>query len=140
MLAIYFEYAPFLLSFCLGATFDTLPSPSNLHGWIISAETPGQFCHKQICTTAHILGACKVALQQGRFTFQHDSVLNVLLSTVQSFLSSYTVSKTICHTSIKFVKAGSKAQHSIKEKVGLLHFASDWILQFDYLDNKLVIP
>ena len=38
------------------------------------------------------------------------------------------------------MKAGSKPQHSIKIKIGLLHFASDWILQFDHLDNKLVIP
>ena len=70
----------------------------------------------------------------------HDSVLHVLLSTFQSFLSSYTVFRTNCDTSIKFVKAGSKPQHSIKTKIGLLHFASDWILQFDHLDNKLVIP
>ena len=34
---------------------------------------------------------------------------------------------------------GSKPKKLIKKKVGLLHFASDWKLQFD-LDNKLVIP
>ena len=67
------------------------------------------------------------------------SVLQGLISVFQSFLSSYTVSNTNCNTSIKFVKAGSKPKNSIKKKVGLLHFAPDWKLQFN-LSNKLVIP
>ena len=32
-------------------------------------------CRKSICTSAHILGACKIALHQGRFSFRHDKVL-----------------------------------------------------------------
>ena len=131
---------PSLLSFCFGATYDPLPPSTNLLRWNISTENSCQLCHKSICTTAHILGACKVALQQGRFTFRHDSVQHPFLSTLQSFLSSYAVFKTNCDTSIEFVKAGSKSQHYIKKKVHLLHFASYWILQSDHLDNKLVIP
>ena len=61
-----------LLSFCLGATFDTLPSPSNLQRWHITTEPSCFLCGKEICTAAHILGACNVALSQGRFTFRHD--------------------------------------------------------------------
>ena len=67
------------------------------------------------------------------------SVLQGLISVFQSFLSSYTVSNTNCNTSIKFVKAGLKPKKSIKKKVGLLHFAPGWKLQFN-LNNKLVIP
>ena len=129
-----FSMPPSLLSFCLRATYNTLPSPSNLHRCNISPEISCQLCHKEICTTAHILRACKVALQLGRFTFWHDSVLHVLLSTVQSFLSLYTVSLSCFDTLIK------KPEHSIKKRIGLLHFASGWILQCDHLHNKLVIP
>ena len=43
-------------------------------------------CKKQACTTAHILGASIVVLQQGRFTFCHDSVLSVLVVALESFL------------------------------------------------------
>ena len=136
---------PSLLSSCLGASYNILPSPSNLHRWNISTENSWQLYHKQICTSAHILriGACEIAFHQRRFTFQHGSVLYVLLSTFQSFLSSYTVFQTNFDTSIKFVKAWPKPEHSIKKKVNLLHFASDWILHLtdiDHLDNKLVIP
>ena len=49
---------------CLGATYDTLPSPSNLHRWHINLEASCLLCRKQNFTTAHVLGACIVALQQ----------------------------------------------------------------------------
>ena len=61
------------------------------------------------------------------------------LSSSQLFGTSLHT-KTNCYTSIKFVKARSKPWHSIKKKIGILHSASDWKLQFDHLDKKLVIP
>ena len=60
-----------LVSFCLVSTFDVLPSPSNIPRWKISTDAACTLCKKDICTTAHILGACKVALKQGRYTFRH---------------------------------------------------------------------
>ena len=68
-----------LISFCLGATYDTLPSPSNLHRWHISTEKSCSLCKKNICTTSHVLGACKIALSQGRYTYRHDGVLKTLV-------------------------------------------------------------
>ena len=62
-------------SFCLASTFDTLPSPTNLKKWRITTEAVCTLCSKDVCTTAHILGVCKVSLQQGRYTFRHDTVL-----------------------------------------------------------------
>ena len=41
---------PSLLSLCLGATYNSLPLPSNLHKLNISTKTSCQLCHKQICT------------------------------------------------------------------------------------------
>ena len=35
-----------LLTFCLGATYDALPSPSNLHCWHINAEASCLLCKK----------------------------------------------------------------------------------------------
>ena len=48
---------PNLLSFCLSATYDVLPSPRNLSRWHISTESSCFLCAKPICTTAHFLGA-----------------------------------------------------------------------------------
>ena len=77
-----------LVSFFLGSTFDTLPSPSNLKRWKISAEAHCFLCRKSICTTAHILSGCKIALVQGRYTYRHDSVLKVFESALSSFLTT----------------------------------------------------
>ena len=53
-----------LASFCQASTYDTLPSPANLKRWRIVMETMCTLCSKDICTTAHILGACKVSLKR----------------------------------------------------------------------------
>ena len=71
---------PNLTSFCLASTFDTLPSPTNLKRWRITTEAVCTLRSKDLCTTAHILGACKVSLQQGRYTFRHDTVLYKILN------------------------------------------------------------
>ena len=95
-----------LSSFCLGATYDTLLSLINLYRWHVAPETMCFLCSKHVCTLAHILGACRVASQLGRFPFHHDVVLRVLVSAVKSFLTPNQVSKTK-FSYIKFVKAGT---------------------------------
>ena len=64
-----------LTSFCLASTCDTSISYQPQR-WRITTEAMCTLCSKEVCTTAHILGACKVALQQGRYTFRHDTLLH----------------------------------------------------------------
>ena len=45
-------------------------------------------CSKDVCTTAHILGACKVSLVQGRYTFRHDTVLHQVIAALKSLISN----------------------------------------------------
>ena len=128
-----------LLSFCLRATYDTLPSPSNLYRCRIHSEPSCYLCSKTVCTTAHILGVCKVALQQERFTYCHDSILQAFLTALQTFLFSSSVSETLQHH-INFLRPGTKIQKSMKKPhSGLLHLAPDSTVMSDF-NNKLVIP
>ena len=128
-----------LISFCIGATYDTLPSPSNLHRWRISTDKSCFLCGKSICTVAHILAGCKKSLDQGRFTYRHDSVLKVILSFLNEFLSSYKVCP-FEKQKIHFVKAGTRVTKSMKSPVaGLLNSAPDWTLLSD-LSSKLIVP
>ena len=112
-----------LLSICLNATYGTLPSPSNLKRWQITTEASCFLCKKKVCTSAHILGACQVALQQQRFTYRHDSVLMMLVSVLSQFLSSFVPSQD-SSTKMIFVKEGQTPKN-IKKKpnTGLLHSA-----------------
>ena len=120
-----------LVSFCLNATYDTLPSPSNLRRWQITTEASCFLCKKQICTTAHILGACQVALKQGRFIYRHDSVLSVLVSGLTQFLASY-VPSVVKVPEIKFLKEGQKPPHTAKKPtIGIIHSSSKWKLLCD---------
>ena len=79
---------PAITSFCLVTTYNTLPSPTNLKRWRITTETKCTLCSEDVCTTAHILGACKVSLLQGRYTFRHDTVLCQAIEAVKTFISN----------------------------------------------------
>ena len=63
------------LSFLLRAGSDSLPHPANLHRWNIQCASKCPLCSSTRPTTTHILNGCPAALQQGRFTWHHDSVL-----------------------------------------------------------------
>ena len=130
---------PNLLSFCLSSTYDVLPSPSNLRRWRICSEASCFLCHKEVCTTAHILDACKKALSQGRFTFRHDSVLKDLVEQIKSFLSDLPLTASKKVNKIYFVKAGKCVAKSNKKPTGTLHLTSDWVLLSD-LCNNYVFP
>ena len=128
-----------LISVCLGATFDTLPGPSNLKRRRLITESSCFLCHKSICTSEHISGACKIALHQGRFSFRHDKVLCEVVVTLKNFLSLYKPNKSSVINFINFVREGEKPKTApCKGFPGILHSASDWNLKFD-LDGMLVV-
>ena len=129
-----------LISFCLGATFDTLPSPSNLKRWRLITKSSCFLCGKSICTSTHILGACKFVLHQGRFSFRHDKVLRELVVILKNFLSSCKSSKFSDINFINFVREGEKLKTTPRKGfLGILHSAFDWNLKFD-VDGMLLVP
>ena len=95
-----------LVFFCLASTFDVLPLPSNIRRWKISTDTACTLCKKDVCTTAHILGACKVAPKQGRYTFRHDGVIWEIVSLLNTFIGSMESVVSKEQNFIKFVKKG----------------------------------
>ena len=131
---------PNLTSFCLASTFDTPPSPTNLKRWRITAAAKCTLCSKDVCTTAHILEACKVSLQQGRYTFRHDTVLRKIIESLKSFILNIKQTVPISPKSfIKFAKKGNKVLHKRTPPVGILHQGSDWVLPVD-LDSNYRFP
>ncbi|XP_057297663.1 uncharacterized protein LOC130628696 [Hydractinia symbiolongicarpus] len=129
-----------LTSFCIGATYDTLPSPTNLVRWEIEKDKSCILCKKPSSNVSHILGACRTSLTQGRYTCRHDSALIVLVKALKEFLVSYEPLKVSKCNKINFIPAGqspSKKRHT--KCPGLLHLASDWKILSD-LDSVLVVP
>ena len=73
-------------SFILRAAFDTLPTPLNLKCWKYRLDAKCHLCGSNHPTTAHILNGCPIALEQGRYTWRHDSVLLKLLKGLKRML------------------------------------------------------
>jgi hypothetical protein len=71
------------LKFLLNATIDTLPTAANLRRW---KKSPSDLC--KLCrgrqTTHHVLNCCPTALNTGRFTWRHDTLLNYIVTSVDT--------------------------------------------------------
>ena len=130
---------PSLIAFRVGAIFDTFTSPANLKRNRIATESSCSLCNKDICSTAHVLSGCSVAMVQGRYTFWHDSVLSELKCTLKSFLDNLKPYKaTSC--GISFVKEGVIPRKAKKTHTGVLHSASDWMIRCDLNGGNYIFP
>ena len=62
-------------------------------------------CSKDVCTTAHILGACKVSLLQQRCTLRNDTVLHQVIEALKTFILNIKGAVPVsAKSSITFVK------------------------------------
>ena len=104
-----------LISFCLGATFDTVPSPSNLKRCRLITESSCFLCWKSICTSEHILGDCKIALHPGRFSLRHDKVLCELVVILNKFFHHISqINHMLSISSTLLRKEKNLKQHLVK--------------------------
>ena len=67
-----------VLKFAINASINTLPTLDNLKRWGKRVNDRCPFCGN-IQTLAHVLTGCVTALNQGRYTFRHDSVLSTIV-------------------------------------------------------------
>ena len=74
------------LSFLLRAGSDTLPTPLNLKRWKIQTDSKCSLCGCNLPTVHHILSGCPIALDQGRYSWRHDSALSVLFNGLKNLL------------------------------------------------------
>ncbi|CAB3984581.1 Hypothetical predicted protein [Paramuricea clavata] len=65
----------------------TLPTRKNLSKWGLSSTSDCSFCSSPE-TLLHVIAGCKTYLDEGRFTWRHDSVLNFLASTLTAVKNS----------------------------------------------------
>ena len=59
---------------------NTLPTKTNLKRWGLSPSSNCSFCLTQE-SLLHIVSGCKVYLQQGCYTWHHDSILMLIATT-----------------------------------------------------------
>lgn len=127
------------LSFLIRATYDTLPSPQNLHRWY-GTEEPCQLCGHQSPSLQHILSGCKTALTQGRYRWRHDKVLRKLAEAIETRrLEANHASLPTSRPLIQFIRQGGEALSSSARESSLLTSGGEWAFRAD-LDRQLKFP
>jgi hypothetical protein len=86
---------------------------------------------------------CTVALEQRRYSWRHDSVLNTLQPELLKHIETWNESKEVKVSMQIFVKAGdrkAKTKTQANTPDHLLVRSHDWKLQIDYRDNPVIFP
>ena len=69
------------MKFMLNSFLDSLPTKNNLSRWGKRTNIKCDLCgYKE--TLHHVLNNCKTMLDQGRYTWRHNSVLRIILDTL----------------------------------------------------------
>ena len=79
-----------VLAFAARLTTNSLNSPDNLVRWGKRKIGHCPLCKTQNGTLAHIVNFCPVSLNQGRYTWRHDSVLQEITKYVKSSVKNGT--------------------------------------------------
>ena len=75
-----------VLKFAINAGINTLPTFDNLRRWGKRTNDRCPFCGN-IQTLLHVLSNCNVALEQGRYTWRHNSVLSSIINCISDDLN-----------------------------------------------------
>ena len=127
------------LSFLIRSTYDTLPSPQNIHLWY-GTETICSLCDVQNPNLKHILTGCKPALAQGRYGWRHDQVLQKLAEVLEERRLEVNRARTsTTKQQISFIRQGGKTGNIIQREWSVLKHGCEWQMRVD-LKPQLKFP
>ena len=130
---------PLRIRFLIRATYDQLPTPTNLLKWGMTESKKCSLCDRP-GNLEHILLSCRTALTQGRFTWRHNQVLGKLAHHLELKRSLANKATRAKEKQIQFVKAGQKSNvANLSRQTGLLLRATDWEMSVD-LRTRLQFP
>lgn len=127
------------LSFLIRATYNTLPSPRNLHIWY-GVEEPCYLYSSSNPDLKYILSGCKAAFAQDRYRWWRDKVLCKLAELLEKCrLEVNHVSPPSSQRWIQFVRLGSEARCSTNTMCCFLSLGGEWQLaaQFPCRDHQV---
>ena len=75
------------VKFLLNSALDTLPTNSNLCKWGKKSNSNCDLCRGKE-TLLHTLNSCPRMLDQGRYTWRHNSVLNLIVNALETYVHS----------------------------------------------------
>ncbi|KAL7374375.1 hypothetical protein ABVT39_027593 [Epinephelus coioides] len=128
------------LIFLIRSTYDTLPSPHNLHQWL-GTEQSCDLCGTINASLQHVLSGYKTALTKGLLRWRHDQVLRKLSEVLEKSrqeANNQSISESRCR--IHFLRRGEPAMHTSKRPPAkLLTPGAVWKMEVD-LGRQLQFP
>lgn len=139
-----------LIKFILNATQCTNNTPAMLKLWNYTNHARCPLCGHDNCTIRHILSSCDVARNQGRTSWRHDSVLNVLQPFLEEWVAHVNAlpqpkpKLRIAPLSSNFIAEKAKLERARTKKkqprASIMPAANDWELLIDYENKEIVFP
>ena len=94
-----------VLSFAVRSAIDYLPTFKNLKTWGKGNHTKCKLCGNHE-TLLHVLNNCSTSLNQGRYTWRHNSILRHTLTTIKGLIGSENNDITIFSDLASFTTTG----------------------------------
>ena len=134
-----------MIKFVLNATVNWVKTPDTMRLWGYKQTAHCALCKHPQCTLHHIISNCPHALNGGRYTWRHDSVLQYIKQVMQELIdcANTTPTKDTARPPIEksFVRAGkTPASKPKRKKTTLLDGATDWKLLVEIGNDKIVYP
>ena len=124
------QMEPLRISFLLRATYDLLPTASNLKQWGVIQKDMCPECGESRVTLEHVLASCKSSL--AKYTWRHNQVLKVLsdMTEKQCYIPSRDADNLVSDPqAVDFVREGSSlrpCRQSRRMRYSLFGGSSDW--------------
>jgi hypothetical protein len=136
---------PRFISFLLNTQMNSVRTPDMLKLWGYVESAACKLCGAMQCTLHHILVNCQHALEQGRYTWRHDSVLMNIKHHIENILPVFNSRKPLIFAEvakknfhISFMREGqTKKLPTAAVRRGLLDYANDWKIQVISKTNRL---
>jgi hypothetical protein len=140
---------PKVIAFVLNAQINSVKTPDMLKLWGLIPTAQCPLCSHKQCTLHHILVNCNFALNQGRYTWRHDSVLANLELALAKLVTEFNKkrptpfaidAKKSFHKC--FVRSGVKTSRKKNNEPNrpLLAVANDWMMLVDFDHRNIVFP
>jgi len=122
---------PRVIAFVLNAQINSMRTPDMLKLWGYISDSTCSLCNASACTLHHLLVNCKFALDQGRYTWRHDSVLLDIEQALLKLVRNFNGKKPACFADVarkeyqmSFVKAGERNTSPLRARDRSMLFLS----------------
>ncbi len=127
------KMSPYRLASVIRSIYHQLPSRNNFRRWGLTEDCKCELCGESE-TLHHVLSNCKYALDNGRYTWQHNKVLKEVVEATKVAVARANSRKIILQQKVYFLRGGFSlpcTKHKLPSRSDILAEANDWTVAAD---------